>query len=143
MTNDSKKLYRSDRSKVIAGVCGGIGEYFGIDPVIVRIVAIVLVFAKGIGLIAYAAGWILIPRTPPGLVQEGEQRPEPSEMRKYIPGLLLIIVGLAFLLNKVFWWFSWGVFWPLIIIAIGAAMIWRSSTHREEANGGAHESVES
>ncbi len=139
-----KKLYRSDQSKVIAGVCGGLGDYFEIDPAIIRIVAVVLVFANGIGLVAYAAAWVLIPRSPAGAVVESTQS-EPSELRKYIPGLLLILVGVAFLLNRLFWWFHWGVFWPAILILIGAGLIWRSATHSEteKANGGAHESVES
>lgn len=140
-----KKLYRSDRSKVIAGVCGGLGEYFDIDPAIVRVVAVVLVFAKGIGLLAYLAAWLIVPRVPAGVVVESNGKPEPSELRKYIPGLLFILVGVIFLFDNVFWWFHWSVFWPLILIAVGVGLIWRSTTHKNEneAEGGAHESVES
>lgn len=53
-----KKLYRSRNNRWIAGVCGGIAEYFNIDPIVVRILAI-LVFH--IGLLAYILLWIIIP----------------------------------------------------------------------------------
>lgn len=57
-----RKLYLSDTNKKIGGVCGGVGEYFGIDPVIVRILWIISVFLDGIGLLAYFIAWIAIPR---------------------------------------------------------------------------------
>ena len=56
-----KKLYLSDSNKKIAGVCGGIGEYFDIDPVIIRIAWIVFAF-MGAGIIAYLIALIVIPR---------------------------------------------------------------------------------
>ena len=56
-----KQLYRSRTNKVLAGVCGGIGEYINLDPTIVRILAIVI---PGIGWVAYLIGAILIPEQP-------------------------------------------------------------------------------
>jgi len=55
-----KKLYRSKKNRVIAGVCGGIGEYFNVDPTLIRLVWILFVFT-GAGIIAYIIAWILIP----------------------------------------------------------------------------------
>ena len=60
----TKRLYRSNRDVMICGVCGGIAEYFDIDPTIVRLVAVVLVFGWGSGLIAYLVGAIIIPKNP-------------------------------------------------------------------------------
>ena len=54
-----KHLRRSSKNKVIAGVCGGIGEYFNIDPVIIRILAIVI---PGFGWVAYLICAIIIPK---------------------------------------------------------------------------------
>jgi phage shock protein C len=59
-----RRLYRSRDDRVLAGVCGGLGEYFTIDPVIIRIVWIVLTFAGGAGLLLYLLAWLLIPRQP-------------------------------------------------------------------------------
>ena len=60
----TKRLYRSKRDVMICGVCGGIAEYFDIDPTIVRLVAVVLVFGWGSGLISYLVGAIIIPKNP-------------------------------------------------------------------------------
>ena len=60
-----KRLYLSKDNKIIAGVCGGIGEYFQIDPVIVRLIWVVLTFTTLFaGVIAYIVAWIIIPETP-------------------------------------------------------------------------------
>ncbi|MEA2228287.1 MAG: hypothetical protein QOF04_1917 [Solirubrobacteraceae bacterium] len=56
-----RRLYRSRDDRMIAGVCGGLARYFGIDPVIVRVAAVALVFAGGAGLLAYLAAWLLVP----------------------------------------------------------------------------------
>ncbi len=67
MTDDAeepaprKLLTRSRRQKVIGGVCGGLGRYFGIDPVIFRVVLAILALTGGVGLISYGIGWLLIP----------------------------------------------------------------------------------
>lgn len=56
-----KKLYRSDENKMLCGVCGGIGEYFDIDPTLVRIIWI-LVSCWGPGILIYLAAAIIMPR---------------------------------------------------------------------------------
>ena len=57
-----KRLLRSKNNKMIAGVCGGIGEYFGIDPTIVRLLWVLLTFfSGGVGVLAYIIAWIIIP----------------------------------------------------------------------------------
>jgi len=59
---EPKRLYRSNKNKVIAGVCGGIGEYLGIDPVIIRLLWVVFALAYGSGILAYLIAWLIIPR---------------------------------------------------------------------------------
>jgi len=59
-----KRLYRSTTDKMIAGVCGGLAEYFGIDPVIVRVAAVVLLLAGSAGFWAYVILWIVVPKNP-------------------------------------------------------------------------------
>lgn len=57
-----KKLYRSKRDRVIAGVCGGLGEYFDIDPTIVRLLWVFFtIFGIFPGIIAYIIAWVIIP----------------------------------------------------------------------------------
>jgi len=59
-----KKLYRSEKNKIFAGILGGLGEYFKIDPVILRIIFVVLVIGTGIfpGVIAYIIALIIMPK---------------------------------------------------------------------------------
>jgi len=61
----SKRLYRSKQDRMIAGVCGGIAEYFGIDPVIVRIIAVILILPGGLpGFLPYIILWVVVPENP-------------------------------------------------------------------------------
>ena len=59
-----KRLYRSHDERMIAGVCGGIGEYFDIDPTLVRLLAVAFILAGGSGILGYIVGWIIIPEAP-------------------------------------------------------------------------------
>lgn len=60
----AKRLYRSGREKILGGVCGGIAEYLGIDPTIVRLVWVLLSLAWGFGVLLYIIMWIIMPRNP-------------------------------------------------------------------------------
>ncbi len=60
----SKRLYRSRKDRKIAGVCGGLGAYFNVDPVIFRIVWVLLILGAGIGLLGYVICWFVIPMEP-------------------------------------------------------------------------------
>ena len=57
-----KRLYRSDENKVICGVCGGLGEYFNIDPTIVRLLWAALTLFWGVGLLLYIVAAVILPR---------------------------------------------------------------------------------
>lgn len=57
----TKKLYRSTKNRVFLGVCGGVGEYFNIDPVVIRVVWVISAFAGGAGILVYIIAAILIP----------------------------------------------------------------------------------
>lgn len=61
-----KKLYRSQENKIVAGILGGIGEYFNIDPVIVRVLFVFLAFATGVlpFIVAYIVTLFIIPKHP-------------------------------------------------------------------------------
>ena len=58
-----KKLYRSRKDKMIAGICGGLGDYFDVDSTLVRVLFLVLVFS-GVWPIVYLLLWLVIPREP-------------------------------------------------------------------------------
>ena len=60
-----KRLYRSNKNRMIAGICGGIGEYFDIDPTLVRVVYIIVsVFSVAFpGILVYLILWVIIPHS--------------------------------------------------------------------------------
>jgi phage shock protein C len=130
-----KKLYRSRSDRMIGGVCGGLGEYLNTDPVWIRLLFVVMLFATGFGFWAYLILWIIVPdekavgKAPGETVQanvqemaerarefgEGIQRglqrdrtataSEPSS-GTIIVGLAFVALG-GFLLFKQFGLFSW------------------------------------
>ena len=69
----AKRLYRSIDDKKIAGVCGGLGEYFDIDPTIVRLAWVALILAAGGGIVAYIIAWIIVPKRPAVTVVKEKQ----------------------------------------------------------------------
>jgi phage shock protein PspC (stress-responsive transcriptional regulator) len=91
-----KRLQRSRRDRVLAGVAGGLGEYFDVDPVIFRIAFGVLVFVGGAGLLLYPAAWLLLP-------EEGHKRSiaegwiRTGQHGKWVPIALIVIGGLVLL----------------------------------------------
>lgn len=66
MTNSPERPYRrltlSESDKKIAGVCGGIAEYFSVDPTLVRLVAVILALVGGSGLLIYLVAWLIMPK---------------------------------------------------------------------------------
>ena len=72
-----KRLYRSPDEQKIAGVCGGLGEYFELDPVFFRLLFILLLFFGGVGLLAYIVMWIMVP-------MKGEARSAMSSKRLHL-----------------------------------------------------------
>jgi phage shock protein C len=64
MTKEIKRLYRSKSERMIAGVCGGLGEYLNIDSTIIRIIFIAAALFGGPGLIVYLVMWLLVPEEP-------------------------------------------------------------------------------
>jgi phage shock protein PspC (stress-responsive transcriptional regulator) len=128
-----RRLTRSRDDRVIAGVCGGLGEYFGVDAVLIRIAALVLVFAGGAGLLLYAIGWIAMPEHPetgvPGPLQAPGAVGQPSERTggALALGLLFIALGAFFLVDEIWSDFlDWQYLWPIVLIAVGAAVLVRA-----------------
>jgi phage shock protein PspC (stress-responsive transcriptional regulator) len=108
---------------VFGGVCGGLGEYFGIDPIWFRVAFVALVFAgAGGGLILYLIAMIAIPER-----KEGEPAAPSTKLSgtqgTIIVGAVLIAIGAIALLNLAIPWID-NLFWPGVLIALGAALLW-------------------
>jgi phage shock protein C len=121
-------LRRSRGDRVLAGVCGGLGRYLGVDPVLLRIAFVVLAIAGGGGFLLYVVSWILIPEERKGETL-GTERPSSVDTTRLIVGGTLVAVGTILLLNLSFPRLG-RFFWPLALIAVGVAVVIQTSTTR-------------
>ena len=147
------KRYRSRTDSVLSGVCGGLGQYLGIDSTLVRLFFVLLALAGvGTGLLIYLAMWILVPL-------EGQDASLPLEQRMrtganeigqraqafgnslqrntgaaggqpaILAGAVLLLIGTMFLVQNLFgWWLPWlsfGTLWPLLLVLAGAVLLMR------------------
>jgi phage shock protein C len=62
--DSTRKLYRSRTNRQLAGVCGGLAEYFNLDATLIRVLFVVLAVLGGSGLVIYLVLWIIVPREP-------------------------------------------------------------------------------
>jgi phage shock protein PspC (stress-responsive transcriptional regulator) len=127
-----RKLYRSQVSRMVGGVCGGLGEYFNIDPNLMRLLFVVLTFLGGSGILIYIASLIIIPnnpdQTPP------EKRESIIQDKPLFWGSLLIVVGLFLISRQLglfysfhFWHIPWQTVWAVAFIIVGAVLLFNKS----------------
>lgn len=127
-----KRLYRATEHKFLGGVCAGLGEYFNIDPALVRVLAVLLVFAKGIGLLAYIVAWIIVPSRPAEYVapKESDEEVRYSSWPKYLPGIALVAIGILLLVQEFWYWISWSEMFPGFLIIAGVGLLIYSTRQR-------------
>lgn len=153
-----KRLFRSRSERRIAGVCGGIAENAGVDPVFIRLAAVGLTLvAPPVGLVGYLACWIIIPEreaeTAAGAIYEPPGQAEapspgasaaPASRRDSIDGSLVggaifVGIGLFFLLMnlgvldwEMFRFWRWRFVWPMVVIVLGVLMLVRGVRGRSQ-----------
>ncbi len=125
------KLYRSEKTKMIGGVAGGLSEYFNVDVVIFRLLFLLLLLFSGGGLLAYIILWIAIPKRPvehylhngaeAGAHATGTEIKQAS--RSTLGGIILIFLGTLFLLDNVLPMYHVHDFWPVILVVTGIFLI--------------------
>jgi phage shock protein PspC (stress-responsive transcriptional regulator) len=121
-------LRRSVTDRKLAGVAGGLGRYFDIDPLILRVVFVTLAIFGGSGLLLYAVGWLLLP-------EDGETESEASRLvngrasSKIVGAILLALFGLIVVGNYARTGFGFGGFAALAAILIAAFLISRNDDH--------------
>ena len=133
----TKKLFRSEREKMLGGVCGGLAIYFNVDVVLVRLLWVLAVFLGGSGIPAYIIAWIIIPQenssgfspsnssseSPEVEVESGSG--SSSNQGNMMAGLIVIAIGVFFLAKQFMPYFPWGKLWPIVLIIVGIVIMAR------------------
>jgi phage shock protein C len=152
----NKRLYRSRTDTVIGGVASGLATYLDADPALVRIGwAILIVVTGGVALLAYIVAWVVVPEEPETPVAPaGEPQTDPVTGEVIAPvtatpatpsaskggvggsagvvvGIGLVLVGVWFLLREYLPEINWGLLWPLVLVGIGALILFTSMRRRE------------
>lgn len=141
-----KRLYRSTKNRMLFGVAGGIGEYFNVDPTIVRLVFVILTIWGGVGIVLYIIGIFLIPEENESKTDYKKSSTSSEDLKKNVEsvasdikdkisknnralrgdqifGLIILLIGVIFLFNAIFPFFNFWRLWPLALIAIGIAFL--------------------
>jgi len=139
-----KKLYRSETDRVLAGVAGGLGEYFQIDPTIIRLIFVLLTVFGGGGILVYVILWILIPSErnveknseetirnnaeefktkAKSFAQEFKGMSVENHPKNWL-GFVIIVLGLLFLLDNL-GFLRFHLFWPILLIALGLFLLFK------------------
>jgi len=138
-----KTLHRSSRHKVLFGVCGGLAEYFGVDPVAIRIV-MVLLGLMGAGILFYLAAIFIMPPDNPveGTATTDTSKPASSPNIALIIGAVLVFIGVCVLLNNFniisahhLWRILRNIIIPCLVIAIGIGVLLRRKKKQEATEG--------
>jgi phage shock protein PspC (stress-responsive transcriptional regulator) len=116
-----RPLRRSTNDRIISGVAGGLGEYFGVDAVIFRVLFAVLSFFGGVGLLAYALAWLLVPE--PGVSQSVLDKAVHQLRVHRIPPWLVIFGGVLLLWITWFSWWAPGPTFPALLLLAVLAVI--------------------
>jgi phage shock protein PspC (stress-responsive transcriptional regulator) len=143
---ENRRLYRSQKNSVIAGVCGGLADYFNVEPVLIRGLFIIAILAGGSGLLVYIILWIITPveqvffsnpkenmNTTNNEASQNDNNSDKMEEQKkqrndgnLWGGLILIALGAMFLIDRFVPNIDFADLWPLILVVIGVIIISRS-----------------
>jgi len=121
-------LERSQSDRMVAGVAGGIGHHLGVDANVVRAGFIGLSFAFGFGVVVYLLTWLLAPLEAVPAAAEPRRREVRTPTRSQLVGVGLVAGGLVILLWISGLWFGGDLGWPVVLAAIGFAILWARST---------------
>ena len=127
MAIPARALYRDPERGVLAGVCAGLAERFGVDPLLPRVVFVAAAAVGGMGVGAYALAWLLMPARTIGPAPAERLRERPGSGRTAVGVALLTLSGLL-ALRQLGVLFSDAIVWPVVLAAAGVALVWRLST---------------
>jgi phage shock protein C len=118
---ESRRLMKSEKNKVISGVCGGIGDYFDIDPVIVRVLWVLFAMTGGSGVLAYIVFSLIMPEYNEHYVhpERKESKQERDRNSTNLLAIALLVFGAGSLADHFIPWFDWKIVVPAGMLLIG------------------------
>lgn len=126
----NRRLYRSRTDAVLGGVAGGVAEWLGWDPSLVRVAWVILVpFTGGVALLVYLVMWVVVPEASAAPSATGEAPSTPSsppfgaERGSLVLGVILVAAGVFFLVREFVPQIQWGRVWPVALLLIGAVLL--------------------
>jgi len=130
MSDQIRRLYRSNNNRVLGGVCGGIGEYLNADPVLIRVCWIAMTLAGGLGVLLYVLALFIVPSDPRS--EATAAAPARPGTARLVAGIALIVLGGVILLDNLdlfpfhhFWRYGWDLVLPSALILGGLYLIAR------------------
>jgi phage shock protein C len=142
---NTTRLYRSETDRVIAGVCGGLGDFFNVDPMLMRLIFVIITVFGGGGVILYIILWLIIPnQSSVSEITKESIRHNADEIKEKAHsfakdfkinrtrvhshrffGLIIIVIGVMFLFGNIglFRIFDLTKLWPLLLVVIGIAIL--------------------
>jgi signal transduction histidine kinase len=137
------RFRRRRDGKMLAGVCGGLADHLGLDPLHVRVGFALLAALSGFGLLLYGAYWIVVPQeerhpaAPAGIAAASRRGLRQRVRRRaedtgQLVALLVLGVGLVLLLNATPFGVASNLLWPALVVAAGLALLWRQADEVEQ-----------
>lgn len=140
-----KRLYRNESDSVLGGVCGGLGQYLGVDPIFIRIFFVLWTVLGELSIVIYMVLWLVVPRQSDASTfrpedigvrfrrigaEIGDIAHEPSTKLIVYSGVGLIVWGVYYLLRRLdIFWFSWEYtwyLWPALLILAGTLVLFKT-----------------
>ncbi|MFZ4620012.1 MAG: PspC domain-containing protein [Bacteroidota bacterium] len=140
---NNQKLYRSQTNKVFAGVCGGLAEYFDVDPVVIRIIFVLMLLFGGSGFLLYLVAIFIVPKRPfaaqPFVADQSipVTQPKKDTVRNWFGGALVVFGFIILLSNlEIFHFFNFledafEYVFPVLLIILGMAIIYYRQSQQE------------
>jgi phage shock protein PspC (stress-responsive transcriptional regulator) len=151
-----RPFQRDTRHGILGGVAAGLAQYFDVDPLLVRLGLVFLVFLNGLGVLFYVICWVLVPPAEPdhaagnpvqqvasGVRAAGEQAAAGLRQAtdragggRALAGAFLVLLGAVLLMDQLDWmgWPRWArleTLWPLAVIAFGVSILMRSAERKQ------------
>lgn len=140
-----ERLYRSRRVRVLGGVAGGLAKYFNLDPILVRVLFVIITVLHGFGVLLYVILWIVVPEEPFEIAYPQNQdttdtnaepnptfdasvplQPKSNGTGRVVAGVILIGIGLVFFADRIIPSFDLSDVFPVALIIVGALLLWNS-----------------